>query len=134
MVQIVGKYQFVSAENFEDYLKSLGKTELAEVFAQAAPVVEIQQNGDQWVITVSSKGKSGSATFKIGEPYDEQLLSLPTSFKSVTTREGDNFRTETSLTADLKAIRVYEFTADGMVVHLSSNKSDVKAKRIYKRQ
>lgn len=81
MVQIVGKYQYVSAENFEDYLKSLGKTELGEVFAQSAPVVEIQQNGDQWVITVSSKGKSGSATFKLGEVYDEQLLSLPASFK-----------------------------------------------------
>jgi len=87
----------------------------------------------------------------------------------VTTKEDNGFKTETTLSDDLKAIRIYEFTDTGMVVvsvilikitmlykndpvvyhnmpsayalcvssfpfqHLSSNKSDVKAKRTYKR-
>lgn len=81
MVQIVGKYQYVSAENFEEYVKSLGKTELGDAFLQSTPIVEVQQNGDQWIITVSNKGKTGTATFKLGEVYEEQLLSLPATFK-----------------------------------------------------
>ncbi|XP_011632554.1 fatty acid-binding protein 2, liver-like [Pogonomyrmex barbatus] len=133
MVQIVGKYQYVSGENFEDYIKSLGKADLADTFLQATPVVEIQQNGEQWVVVVTSQGKTVTATFKPGEVYDEQLPSQGLVFKSVTTKEGNGFKTETTLSADLKAIRVYEFTDTGMVVHLSSNKSDVKAKRTYKR-
>lgn len=36
--------------------------------------------------------------------------------QSVTTKEDNGFKTETTLSADLKAIRVYEFTDTGMVV------------------
>ncbi|XP_012235751.1 fatty acid-binding protein 1 [Linepithema humile] len=133
MVQIVGKYQYTSNENLEEYIKSLGKGELADVFLQTSPVVEIQQNGEQWVVTVTSQGKTATATFKLGEVYDEQLPSAGISFKSVTTRESEGFKTETTLGADLKSIRVYEFTDTEMIVHLSSTKSDVKAKRVYKR-
>ncbi|KAL0129281.1 hypothetical protein PUN28_004172 [Cardiocondyla obscurior] len=132
-MQIVGKYQYVSSENFEDYVKSLGKADLADAFLQATPVVEIQLNGDQWVVVVTSQGKTVTATFKPGEVYDETLPSQGLVFKSVTTKEGNGFKTETTLAGDLKAIRVYEFTDTGMVVHLSSNKSDVTAKRTYKR-
>ncbi|XP_018393009.1 PREDICTED: fatty acid-binding protein homolog 5-like [Cyphomyrmex costatus] len=134
MVQVVGKYQYVSSENFEDYIKSLGKGDIAEAFLQSRPIVEIQQNGDQWIVLVTvSQDKTISASFKPGEAYDEQLPSLGLNFKSVTTKEGNGFKTETTLSADTISIRIYEFTDTGMVVHLSSNKSDVKAKRIYKR-
>ncbi|XP_071557995.1 fatty acid-binding protein-like [Temnothorax nylanderi] len=135
MAQIVGKYQYVSSENFEDYIKSFGKADLADAFLQATPVVEIQHNGDQWVVTVTSKDKTVTTTFKLGEEFDEQFPSQDTVFKSVTTKEGDGFKTVTTLSAekDVKAIRVYEFSDTGMVVHLSTNKSDVKAKRTYKR-
>lgn len=36
--------------------------------------------------------------------------------QSVTTREGEGFKTETTLGADLKSIRVYEFTDAEMIV------------------
>ncbi|KAH0950206.1 hypothetical protein HN011_005821 [Eciton burchellii] len=133
MVQIVGKYQYTSAENFDEYIKSFGRTEISEMFLRSTPLVEIQQNGEQWVITVTNQGKSvNTATFKLGETYDELLPSQGITVKSVTTKEGDSFRTETTLGTD-KSIRLYEFTDTGMIVHLSSAKSDIKAKRIYKR-
>lgn len=75
MVQIVGKYEYTTAENFEEYMKSLGKPELVDMFMQSTPVVEVQQNGDQWTITVTSKGKSVTSTFKLGEVYEEQMPS-----------------------------------------------------------
>lgn len=38
------------------------------------------------------------------------------SSQSVTTREAEGFKTETTLGADLKSIRVYEFTDTEMIV------------------
>ncbi|KAG5326528.1 FABP5 protein, partial [Acromyrmex heyeri] len=134
MVQIVGKYQYVSSENFEDYIKNLGKSELVNTFLQTTPIVEIQQNGDQWVVVVTiSQDKTITTTFKLGEVYDEQIPTSGLIFKSVTTKESNGFRTETTLSTGITAIRNYEFTDTEMIVHLSSNESDVQAKRVYKR-
>lgn len=36
--------------------------------------------------------------------------------QSVTTREGDCFKTETPLSAEVKVTRIYEFKDDGMTV------------------
>ncbi|XP_072761852.1 fatty acid-binding protein-like [Anoplolepis gracilipes] len=133
MAQIVGKYQYVSSENAEEFIKSIGKFDLTDTFLQSTPVVEIQMNGDQWVVAVTNQDKTVTSTFKLGEAYDERFPSQSLSFQSVTTKQGNGFKTETSLTADLKVIRIYEFTDTGMTAHVSTNKSDVKIKRIYKR-
>ncbi|KYQ51012.1 hypothetical protein ALC60_09891 [Trachymyrmex zeteki] len=134
MVQIVGKYQYVSSENFENYIRSLDKGDLVDTFLQTMPIVEIQQNDDQWYIIVTiSQDKTITVTFKLGEVYDEYVSSSQIIYKSVTTKEDNGFRTETPLSADFIGIRVYEFTDTEMIMYLSSNKSDVKAKRTYKR-
>ncbi|CAL1683942.1 unnamed protein product [Lasius platythorax] len=133
MAQIVGKYQFVSGENTDEFVKSIGKSEITDTFLQSTPIVEIQQNGDQWVVAITSQNKTVTSTFKLGEVYDERFPSQSVGFKSVTTKENNGFKTETSLTADLKVVRRYEFTDTGMIAHVSTNRSDVKAKRIYKR-
>ncbi|XP_017790969.1 PREDICTED: fatty acid-binding protein 1, liver-like [Habropoda laboriosa] len=133
MVQIVGKYQHVSNENFEEFMKALGHPELVIPFLQSKAVVEVQRNADQWTITVTSDGKSSAATFKVNEPYEEKLPSSDRKFQSVTTQEGNNFITETQLGDTLKVVRLYEFTDTEMKVYLSMNKTDIKATRTYKR-
>ncbi|XP_011060435.1 PREDICTED: fatty acid-binding protein 1-like [Acromyrmex echinatior] len=152
MVQIVGKYRYVSSENFEDYIKNLGKSENFEdymknlgksefvnIYLQITPIeVEIEQNGDQWVIVTVSQDKTSTiftitTTFNLGEVYNEQFPTSDLIFESVTTKERNGLRTETTLSTGITAIRNYEFTDTEMIVHLSSNKSDVQAKRIYKR-
>ncbi|KOC64582.1 Fatty acid-binding protein, liver [Habropoda laboriosa] len=116
MVQIVGKYQHVSNENFEEFMKALGHPELVIPFLQSKAVVEVQRNADQWTITVTSDGKSSAATFKVNEPYEEKLPSSDRKFQSVTTQEGNNFITETQLGDTLKVVRLYEFTDTEMKV------------------
>ncbi|CAK9820418.1 Fatty acid-binding protein [Anthophora plagiata] len=133
MVQIVGKYQHVSNENLEEFVKTLGHAELAAPLLQSKAVVEIQKNGEQWTITVTSNGKTSTATFRVNEPYEEKLPSSERKFQSVTTQNGDKFVTETQVSDSVKVVRLYEFTDTEMKVHLSTNKSDVKATRVYKR-
>lgn len=132
MVQIVGKYQHVSNENFEEFLKSSGHPELAGPLLQSKPVVEITNNGDQWNIIVTSDNKSSTSTFKLNEPFEEKLPSYDRKFQSVAVLEGNTFKVTTEV-ADAKMYRVYEFTDTGMKVHLSSSKNDLKATRTYKR-
>ncbi|EGI70199.1 hypothetical protein G5I_00957 [Acromyrmex echinatior] len=135
MVQIVGKYRYVSSENFEDYIKNLGKSENFEdymknlgksefvnIYLQITPIeVEIEQNGDQWVIVTVSQDKTSTiftitTTFNLGEVYNEQFPTSDLIFESVTTKERNGLRTETTLSTGITAIRNYEFTDTEMIV------------------
>lgn len=76
MVQIVGKYEHERSENLEEYLKTVVGEEHADkasTFAQSKPVLEVQNNGDDFTITVSNDGKSNTTTFQLGVPYDETM-------------------------------------------------------------
>ncbi|KZC04531.1 Cellular retinoic acid-binding protein 1 [Dufourea novaeangliae] len=80
MVQIAGKYQYISNENFEEFVNAMGQKEMAAPFLVSKPVVEISQNGDQWTVVISSDEKSSSTTFKLNEPYEECLPSFDRKF------------------------------------------------------
>lgn len=80
MVQIVGKYEYESSENFEEFVKAMGLVEMATPFMGSKPTVEVSKNGDQWTIAVTSKGKTSSSTFKLNEPYEEKLPSFDKKF------------------------------------------------------
>ncbi|XP_034951784.1 fatty acid-binding protein homolog 5-like [Chelonus insularis] len=135
MVQIVGKYEHESSEGLEEYLTTAGgieNAEVAKVFAQGKPVLEVSQSGDQWVITVTNEGKSSTTKFTLGTPYDE-TMPHGVVLKSVTTRDGDKFTTVSDLPDGNQSVRVYEFSDAGITVHLSDKKHGVKAVRTYKR-
>ncbi|XP_043676114.1 fatty acid-binding protein, adipocyte-like [Vespula pensylvanica] len=133
MVQIVGRYQYVSAENFEEYLQAIGQYETAKPFLNSQPIIEISQNGDQWSVAIESNGKTALTTFKLGEEYEENMPSFSDTLKSITTKDGDKFITETKLASGVKSVRVYEITDTGMTVHLTESNTGVKATRTYKR-
>lgn len=76
MVQVVGKYEHVKSEGFEEYLKTVGgaaQAEAAKAFASSKPTFEVVEKGDEFVITVTNEGKTASTTFKLGVPYDETM-------------------------------------------------------------
>lgn len=79
--QIVGKYKYATGEIPDEFLNSIGKSELTNTFLQSTPVVEIQSTGDQYVITVTSQDKTVTNSFKLGEAYDERFPSQSVAFK-----------------------------------------------------
>nr|XP_033340868.1 fatty acid-binding protein homolog 9-like [Megalopta genalis] len=133
MVQIVGRYQYVSNENFDEFVKMLGHKDLAAPLLSSKPIVEISQSGDHWTVVVNSDEKSSSTTFKLNETYDEKLPSFDHKFPSIATQEGDKLKIVTTVTDGLDITRIYEFTETGMRVVVSSNMVDVTAVRTYKR-
>ncbi|XP_003690710.1 fatty acid-binding protein homolog 9 [Apis florea] len=134
MVQFEGKFQFVSQNNFEEFAKVLGDQNLVNTVLQPRPSFELSKNGDEWTFTSSNGDNTYTKTFKTNVPFEETLPSLPDrKFQTVTSIEGNVFKTETQVNDSLKVSRLYEFSDNELLVHISTNKSDVKATRVYKR-
>ncbi|XP_076625153.1 FABP-like protein [Colletes latitarsis] len=133
MVQIVGRYEYVSNENFDAFVNALGQKEYAAQLMTSKPIIEISQNGDEWTVVITSDGKSASTTYKLNETYEEKLPSFDRTFPSIATKEGDKLKIETTVRDTIKLTRVYEFTDTTMKVHLSESRTDIKATRTYKR-
>ncbi|KJH53763.1 lipocalin / cytosolic fatty-acid binding protein [Dictyocaulus viviparus] len=70
---ILGKWSFVSSENFEAYMKEAGVGLLTrKVAANIKPNLEFVREGDHIKMTSVSTFKTYVTKFKIGETFDEK--------------------------------------------------------------
>ncbi|XP_047358614.1 fatty acid-binding protein, brain-like isoform X2 [Vespa velutina] len=116
MAPIVGTYQHERNENIDEYFKDL----------------EISNEGEKWTIRTVSMMRTIVLTFVLGEEYDEGLPSGET-LKNVTTMDGDSLVTVSYRPDNSKIVRKYDFTDDSVVLTMSSEKSEIMAKRYFKR-
>nr|ALS04569.1 cellular retinoic acid-binding protein 2 [Pseudodiaptomus poplesia] len=67
-----GKYERVSADNYEEFLKALGVGLLLRKAATVStPVMEVSEENGTWTIKTSTTLKTMELKFKIGEEFDE---------------------------------------------------------------
>ncbi|VDM58438.1 unnamed protein product [Angiostrongylus costaricensis] len=72
---ILGKWSFLSSENFEAYLKEAGVGMLTrKVASTLKPTLEFAREGDQLRMTSTSTFKTYVSKFKIGETFDEKTM------------------------------------------------------------
>jgi fatty acid-binding protein 3 len=68
-----GKFELVSSDNFDEYLKACGvgmaKRALA---ATAKPTIEITENGGVFTMKTLSTFKNTEITFTLGQEFDEE--------------------------------------------------------------
>ncbi|XGW07048.1 hypothetical protein V3C99_016952, partial [Haemonchus contortus] len=70
---ILGKWTFVSSENFEAYMKEAGVGLMTrKVAANLKPTLEFVKEGDHIQMTSVSTFKTYVTKFKIGETFDEK--------------------------------------------------------------
>ncbi|KAM4796781.1 fatty acid-binding protein, liver-like [Rhinophrynus dorsalis] len=63
-----GNWQVYSQENYENFLKAVGlPDDIVKVAKDVNPVIEIQQNGDNFVVTSKTPKQSQSNSFTIGK-------------------------------------------------------------------
>ncbi|XP_035735737.1 fatty acid-binding protein, adipocyte-like [Vespa mandarinia] len=133
MAPIVGTYQHERNENIDEYFKDLGVPYIArKMMGLASPRLEISNEGEKWTIRTVSMMRTIVLTFVLGEEYDEDLLSGET-LKNVTTMDGDSLVTVSYRPDNSKIVRKYDFTDDSVVLTMSSEKSEIMAKRYFKR-
>ncbi|XP_006626561.1 fatty acid-binding protein 1, liver isoform X2 [Lepisosteus oculatus] len=85
-----GKYELVSHENFEPFMKAIGlPDELVQKGKDIRSVSEIEQSGDSFKVTVTTGSKVLVNQFTLGQ---ESELQTPTGekVKAVVTMEGGN--------------------------------------------
>ena len=72
MESFVGKYERVSAEKYDDFLKALDVNMLLRKAATVStPVMEVAKEGDVWTIKTSTTLKSMELKFEIGKDFEE---------------------------------------------------------------
>merc|ERR1712172_210428 len=73
MAAYVGKYDRISAENYDEFLSELSVNFLLRKAATAAPpVFEVSVEGDVICFKTSTMLKSMELKFKLGEEFDEK--------------------------------------------------------------
>ncbi|KRX58334.1 Fatty acid-binding protein, adipocyte, partial [Trichinella sp. T9] len=70
--KFIGKYRFVSSENFDEFMKALGVNYLLRKIANAAsPIVELSLDRDVWTLRNISTFRTLEISFRLGEEVDE---------------------------------------------------------------
>lgn len=89
MVQMEGKYERVSAENYDEALKALDVNFLLRKAATAStPIMEVSKEGDVYTIKTSTTLKSMELKFELGKEFEETTPDgRPVT--AIVTQEGD---------------------------------------------
>ncbi|XP_053556896.1 fatty acid-binding protein, liver-like [Bombina bombina] len=124
---MTGKYELVSHENYEPFMKFFGLSdELIQKIKVSKNVYEIVQNGKHFKLTATTGDHVQHNEFTIGEEAEIQILTGE-KFKTVAQLEGDN-----KLILNLKGIKtIIEVSGDTLTNVMTMG--DITCKRILKR-
>jgi len=130
MVQMEGTYEFVSQDNFENYLKAAGVGMLTrKVILKTSPTMKIEINGKDVTTTTITSIKTIVIKFTLGEEYEaDPGTGMPAKY--VSTVEGDVLYSREVANPDSLATRT--FTDDGM--EYKTVTKGVTATRYFKRK
>ncbi|CAI5437838.1 unnamed protein product [Caenorhabditis angaria] len=130
----IGKWKFVEAENFEEYLKELGVGLMARKAAvNLKPTLEITNEGDVWHFNANSSLKNKDVSFKLGEEF-EGTSSDGRAFKSVVVFENGKFvQTQKKIKDSDKESSIVRSIENGKLI-VTFKSGSVVARRIYVRE
>ncbi|XP_068167521.1 fatty acid-binding protein, liver-type [Antennarius striatus] len=122
-----GKYQLESQENFEPFMKAIGlPDDLIQKGKDIKSISEIEENGDDFKVTVTTGSKVLVNTFTIGKEADLETLTGE-KIKGVVHREGNKLKTS------LKGIESVTELVDGNTIINTMTLGGIVYKRISKR-
>ncbi|CAG9854310.1 unnamed protein product [Phyllotreta striolata] len=133
LTELLGKkYKLSTSDNFDEYMKKLGVGFVTrKAGAAVSPVVDLQKNGDEYVLSSVSTFKNVILKFKPGVEFDQETPD-GRKVKSTITIDGNTLH-EVQKDADGKSTTIDRtFSKDEVKMVLSVN--DVTATRVYKAQ
>merc|ERR1712106_319149 len=131
-----GKYERISAENYEEILKVLEVNFLLRKAATVStPSLEVKEEGGVWTITTATTLKTMELKFKVGEEFDE---STPDGREVKALVTFDNGKIVTVQTAKKEGQKSTKSTremngADELVYTMTVDGSDVVCVQKFKR-
>ncbi|XP_051806241.1 fatty acid-binding protein, liver-type-like [Acanthochromis polyacanthus] len=122
-----GKYQVESKENFEPFMKAIGfPDELIQKGKDVKSITEIEQNGDNFKVTITTGGKAIINTFTLGQETELESVTGE-KIKTVVRREGNKLKTS------MKGIESVTEWVDANTIVNTMTHGDIVYKRISKR-
>ncbi|XP_075955335.1 fatty acid-binding protein, liver-type [Anarhichas minor] len=122
-----GKYQLESQENFESFMKAIGlPDELIQKGKDIKSISEIEEDGDNFKVTVTTGSKVLVNTFKIGEEAELETLTGEKA-KAVVQRDGNKLK------VSLKGIESVTELVDGNTIVNTMTLGSIVYKRTSKR-
>uniref|UniRef100_A0A3Q3WL01 Fatty acid-binding protein, liver n=1 Tax=Mola mola TaxID=94237 RepID=A0A3Q3WL01_MOLML len=122
-----GKYQLESQENFEPFMKAIGlPDELIQKGKDVKSVSEIEENGDDFKVTVTTGPKVLVNNFTIGKEAELETITGE-KVKATVQREGNKLK------VSLKGISSVTELVDGNTIVNTLTVGSVIYKRISKR-
>ncbi|XP_049435822.1 fatty acid-binding protein, liver-type [Epinephelus fuscoguttatus] len=122
-----GKYQLESQENFEPFMKAVGiPDELIQKGKDIKSISEIEENGDDFKVTITTGSKVIVNTFTIGKEAELETLTGEKA-KGVVHRDGNKLK------VSLKGIESVTELVDGNTIANTMTLGNIVYKRISKR-
>ncbi|XP_026177327.1 fatty acid-binding protein, liver-type [Mastacembelus armatus] len=122
-----GKYQLESQENFEPFMKAIGlPDELIQKGKDIKSISEIEENGDNFKVTVTTASKVLVNTFTIGQESELETITGD-KVKAVVQREGNKLK------VNLKGIESVTELVDGNTIVNTMTLGGIVYKRTSKR-
>jgi hypothetical protein len=128
--QFVGKWDMISSEKFDDYMKAVGVGAVwAKIGSTAKPKLIISVDGDKWTLKSETLVKSTCIEFKLGEEFDETTAD-DRKMKTTITLEGNKLIQDQK--GEIPSVITREVNGDTMTVLCKAK--DVTATRVYKKK
>jgi hypothetical protein len=123
-----GRYEMVSSENYDEYLKAIGVDMVARKLANnSKPTIEITENGQNINLKTITTFKTVDLNFILGEEFEEETEA---GYKAKTTINQDGNRLVQVLKLDgLEAHKTRTFTGSEMIEEIKAG--GVTSKRVY---
>jgi len=133
MVQIEGSYKLERNENLEEYFRVVGVPYLGrKMMLASTPTMTVTFEDETWVFKTVTFFRTVTISFKLDEPYKEEMPSGDI-LDSVCTKDGDfTFRIKSQQERLGDFERIFDFSDDGVVITMKHAKG-VEAKRHFKR-
>ncbi|XP_050499483.1 fatty acid-binding protein, adipocyte isoform X2 [Diabrotica virgifera virgifera] len=126
------KYKLYQSENFDAFLKELGVGLVTrKMGATVSPVVDLQKEGDEYILSSISTFKNVILKFKPGVEFDQETPD-GRKVKSTITIDGNTLHEVQKNPSGTETVIDRTFSADEIKMEMSVN--NVKATRIYKIQ
>ncbi|XP_030213930.1 fatty acid-binding protein, liver-type [Gadus morhua] len=126
-MSFTGKYQLESQENFESFMKAIGlPDELIQKGKDIKSLSEIEENGDNFKVTVTTGTKVLVNTFIVGQEADLETVTGE-KIKAVVKREGNKLK------VSLKGIESVTELVDANTIVNTMTLGGIVYKRISKR-
>uniref|UniRef100_A0AAR2JTW8 Cytosolic fatty-acid binding proteins domain-containing protein n=1 Tax=Pygocentrus nattereri TaxID=42514 RepID=A0AAR2JTW8_PYGNA len=116
-----GTWQVYAQENYEEFLRAISLSEdIIKVAKDVKPVTEIQQTGNDFVITSKTPGKSVTNSFTIGKEAEINTMDGK-KLKCTVKMEGGKLVCQTERFTHIQEIKGGEMVEVGNPTHQNQN-------------